>query len=193
MTGGNIISFLSYNNINLDQAYEIFKTSYDKSTGASWSKDKFIQRASHWKFYGDQDGYVAVRPQRSGMMKLNGVAGNPKSIVKGLKELLAENHPTWGMVSQDMLPMAHKIGFITPPAFVIKSLVKSIPASVFGADFDVNGDGSITLHYHDVGPSTKYFIANKQYFKQLLPRVSSSSTDNVTKYVVKTLEMITKG
>ena len=182
--------FESFDSINLDQAYEIFKTSYDKSTGASWSKDKFIQRARSWKFYGDQDGYVAVRPQRSGMLKLNGVAGNPKSIVKGLKELLAENHPTWGMVSEDMLPMAHKLGFITPPAFVIKLLVKSIPASVFGADFDMNDDGSITLHYHDVGSATKYFIANKQYYKQLLPQLATQATSLTAKTALSALEKL---
>lgn len=175
---------------DLERAYEIFKTSYDKSTGSSWSKDKFLSRARNWKFYGDSDGYVAVRQQRSGMLKLNGVAGSTRSIVKGLKELLAENHPTWGMVSEDMLPMAHKLGFITPPAFVIKLLIKSIPASVFGADFDMNDDGSITLHYHDVGLVTKYFIANKQYYKQILPQLTMHATGLTAKAALSALEKI---
>lgn len=182
--------FESFDNIDLDKAYDIFKASYDKSTGAAWSKEKFIYKARNWKFYGDQNGYVAVRPQRSGMLKLNGVAGGTRSILKGLKELLAENHPTWGMVSSDMLPMAHKIGFITPPAFILKILVKSIPASVFGADFDMNNDGSITLHYHDVGPSTKYFIANKQYYKQILPQLASQATGLAAKTALSALEKL---
>lgn len=179
-------------NLDLDQAYEVFKASYEKSTGVSWSKDKFLNKARNWKFYGDQQGYVAVRPQRGGMMKLNGVAGAPKSIFKGLKELLAENQPTWGMVSKDMLPMAHKLGFITPPAFVIKILVKLIPASVFGAAYDMNDDGSITLHYGDVGSSTKYFIGNSQYFKQLIPQMAGLATDVATKTAIKALEFLVK-
>ena len=48
-------------NIDLDRAYELFTASYQKGTGTSWSKAKFMQRASNWTFYGDNDGYVAVR------------------------------------------------------------------------------------------------------------------------------------
>lgn len=184
--------FESFDNIDLDKAYEIFKASYDKATGTAWPKEKFLYKARNWKFYGDQNGYVAVRPQRSGMMKLNGVAGNTKSILKGLKELLAENQPTWGMVSSEMLPMAHKIGFITPPAFALKVLIKMIPANVFGADYTLNDDGSITLHYADVGPSTKYFIANKSYFKQLLPQMAGLATNMATTAAIKAVEMLIK-
>lgn len=184
--------FESLDNIDLDKAYEIFKSSYDKSTGTAWSKEKFKHKASSWKFYGDDSGYVAIRPQRSGLMKLNGVAGNPRGIVKGLRDLLAEDHPTWGMISFDMLSMAHKIGFITPPAFVIKILIKSIPSSVFGAPFDINDDGSITLHYSDVGSATKYFIANKKYYKQLIPQMAGSATNMASKAAIKALELLIK-
>ncbi len=178
--------------LDLDKAYEIFKSSYEKATGSSWSKEKFMARSRNWKFYGDERGFVSVRPQRSGMMKLNGVAGNTKSILKGLKELLAEGHPTWGMVSKDMLAMAHKIGFITPPAFVLKILINMIPSSVLGAPYDMNDDGSITLHYSDVGSSTKYFIGNKQYFKALIPQMTGMATNIAARSAINALQMLIK-
>jgi len=180
-------------NVNLDQAYEIFKQSYEKSTGAAWAKDKFLSLARNWKFYGDDNGYVSVRPQRSGLYKLVGVAGSPKSILKGLHELLAENRPIWGMVSADMVPMAKKVGFIQPPGYIIKAMMKLIPASVFGdAEFTVNHDGSLTFNYSDVGDATKYFIANKLYFKEMLATHADKVTDFAMKPILKTLELLVK-
>lgn len=180
-------------NVQLDQAYEIFKKSYEESTGASWTKDKFLSRARNWKFYGDDYGYVSVRPQRSGLYKLVGVAGSPKSIYKGLHELLAENHPIWGMVSADMVPMAKKVGFIQPPGYIIKAMMKLIPKSVFGdVDFTVNQDGSLTFQYSDVGDATKYFIANKRYFQEMLATHADKVNDFAMKPILKTLELLVK-
>lgn len=180
-------------NVNLDQAYEIFKKSYEESTGASWSKDKFLSRARNWKFYGDDNGYVSVRPQRSGLYKLVGVAGSPKSIYKGLHELLSENRPIWGMISADMVPMAKKVGFIQPTGYIIKAMMKLIPKSVFGdVDFTVNHDGSLTFQYSDVGDATKYFIANKLYFKEMLATHADKVNDFAMKPILKTLELLIK-
>ena len=47
-----------------DRIFSIFKDSYEKSLGTSWSKDKFLSRANNWEFYGTEKGFVAVRPQR---------------------------------------------------------------------------------------------------------------------------------
>lgn len=149
---------------DLDKAYEIFSDTYIKSTGKTWSKDKFISRANAWLFYGDNDGFVTVRPQKSGYLKLTGMAGKPRSIIKGLKDLLATNKPIWGMVSSDILPMAIKQGFISPDKDQIEEILSNIPPSVFGGYHAIiNDDGSVTMDYSDIGLATKYFIANEKY------------------------------
>jgi hypothetical protein len=165
-----------------DKIYDIFKKSYESSVGVSWSKDKFFSRAKNWLFFGDENGFVTVRVQQSGMYKLTGVAGNTKSIINGLNELQSINVPIWGMVSKDIQNMATKKGLKTPPSFLIKILIKFIPSSVFGGvDFDVNSDGSLTMKYSDVGESKKYFIANDEYFKKIkkdfLPQIKEKLSD----------------
>lgn len=163
-----------------DAMYQAFRKSYEGATGAAWDQNKFESRASQWRFYGDHQGYVAVRPQRSGMLKLVGVAGNPRSIMKGVEQLQAEDKPVWGAVSEPIALMARKRGFIAPHLHfggptLIKHVISNVPASVFGGvQPKVNDDGSITLDYHDVGTHTKFLIANKQYLKALtgVPQVA---------------------
>jgi hypothetical protein len=164
-----------------EHVYNVFKDSYEKTTGTSWSKDKFYSRAQGWLFFGDDNGFVTVRPQQSGLYKLVGVAGNTKSILTGLSELKSQNEPVWGMVSADIQSMAVKQGFKTPPTFLLKVLLKFIPSSVFGgADFEINSDGSLTLKYDDVGDAKKYFIGNEQYFKKLKSDILPSLKDKLT-------------
>jgi hypothetical protein len=153
-----------------DKLYEKFKESYDKATGSSWDKGKFENRASGWIFYGDEDGYISVRQQNWGALKLTGQAGNIRSMLKGLETLLAEDKPTWGMVSADIANMATRKGFIQMPPFLLKALIKFIPSNVFGnAEIkSINSDGSITFNYSDVGEATKVFIGNKKYYLSLL-------------------------
>jgi hypothetical protein len=153
--------------IDLNRAYELFKASYTKSTGIAWSKEKFLSRASNWEFYGDYNGYVAVRVQRGGFVKLVGVGGSPRSIMKGMSELGGK--PIWGLISKDMVGMAGRYGLKSPPAFVIKLLMKVIPASVWGdVPTSINNDGSVTLSYNDVGDATKFFVASSEYYDKLL-------------------------
>ena len=166
---------------NQEDIYNIFKQSYEKSTGASWDVNKFNSRARNWVFFGDETGFVAVRPQRSGLYKLVGVAGKLRGILKGMAELKSNNYPVWGMVSSDMVGMAKKQGFKTPPKYLIKVLLKFIPKSIFGGvDFDVNSDGSITLKYADVGDAKKYFIANDEYFKKLKSDILPTMKDKMS-------------
>jgi hypothetical protein len=164
-----------------EHIYNVFKDSYEKSSGTSWSKDKFYDRAQNWLFFGDDNGFVTVRPQQSGLYKLVGVAGNPKSILIGLNELKSLNTPVWGMVSADIQKMAVKQGFKTPPTFLLKVLLKFIPSSVFGGvDFDINSDGSLTLKYSDVGDAKKYFIGNEEYFKKLKSDILPNLKDKIS-------------
>ena len=166
---------------NQEDIYNIFKKSYEESTGTSWDVNKFKSRARNWVFFGDETGFVAVRPQRSGLYKLVGVAGKLRGILKGMAELKSNNYPVWGMVSSDMVGMAKKQGFKTPPKYLIKVLLKFIPKSIFGGvDFDVNSDGSITLKYADVGDAKKYFIANDEYFKKLKSDILPTMKDKMS-------------
>ena len=49
---------------------------------------------------------------------------------------------------------------------LIRTLVKMIPASVFGGEKpDITKDGGLIFHYADVGTTVKYLIGNKAYFK----------------------------
>lgn len=153
---------------SLRNIYEIFKDSYIKSTGTSWDYEKFIDRSFNWDFWGDDKGFVTTRVQKNGAIKLVGVAGSHISAYKGLKELLSSNPntPIWGMVSDDIATQLSKIGFIRPPAFLIKMIIPKIPASVWGGvPASVQNDGGIKFSYEDVGEALKYFVATKSYYK----------------------------
>ena len=165
----------------LDRLVSAFQNSYEAQTGSSWNEDKLISRAKNWTFYGDENGYLAVRHQASGMKKMVAVAGDPKSIVKGMNELQAEGGPIWGAVSGPLAAMAKKRGMIVPHlmpggALMIKMLAKAIPSSVFGGVTPkVNDNGGIVLDYDDTGSATKFFVGNKEYFQSALklPMVAS--------------------
>lgn len=171
-------------NMDLDKAYDMFADSYQKATGKAWEKSKFLNRANGWVFYGDDAGYIAVRPQRSGLYKLVGIAGddtNPtakgRSLIKAFKDLMSENKPTWGMVSNDLKGMAERMGLKSPAPFFTKQLIKYIPQEMFGGA-ELKGvlpDGGIQFEYSDIGSATKYFIANDAYFQWLKQSVDSNS------------------
>ena len=185
--------FNTLSNDKKESIYNLFKQSYESSVGTSWSKDKFYSRAYDWLFFGDENGFVSVRTQKSGLYKLVGVAGSLKSILNGFNELQSKNVPIWGMVSKDIQQIAHKKGFITPPPFLLKILYKVIPNSVFGnTEFDVNSDGSLTLKYSDVGDAVKYFIGNDEYFKNLKSNILPSMKDEFSKLPSLTKMMINK-
>jgi len=160
--------------IDLDQAYNLLNESYLKATGYAWTKEKFLQRASSWQFYGDSDGCLAVRPQRGGMLKMVACFGSPRSIVKGVLEVNKLNVPVWGMMDRALVDKLKKIGYIEPPAFLIRSIIPIIPPSVFGdADYKINNDGSVTFNYSDVGSATKFFIANRKYYETMLELIKT--------------------
>jgi hypothetical protein len=168
--GETMMESMRLSDLDPEQAYQLFARSYEGATGAAWSKEKFLSRARDWDFFGDSNGYVAVRAQRSGMLKLVGVAGDPRSIVRGLTELQATGKPVWGAVSAPLAAMAKKRGMLVPHtypggAMLIRALIASVPDSVFGGVRPVaNKDGGLTFDYADVGPAVKYLIGNKQYF-----------------------------
>ena len=168
--------------MTLDIAYNLFSKTYNNVTGNAWDKEKFISRAKNWKFLGDDNGFVAIRPQNSGMVKIVGVAGNKHSIFKGMKQLVSEyaNVPVWGAASENLVNMAEKIGFRVlkvngiKERMFLKVLLKFIPSSVFGnAEIKkINNDGSILFSYSDVGEATKFLFGNERYFNELANKIT---------------------
>lgn len=170
---------------NVDDYYETFKKSYDSSTGHSWSKEKFIQRSSDWIFFGDSSGFITVRKQKSGFYKITGSAGSPKSILKGLDELISENKPTWTAATESIADMLKKKGFFVAKGILyypfIKLLIETIPSYVFGDSIEqVKTNGAVVFNV-DGHSHEKFFCCNKTYLKELL---NSSQTPDKLKQII---------
>jgi hypothetical protein len=155
--------------IPLDTAYEIFKNEYDKSTGKSWTYDKFMGRARNWEFYGDEKGYVAIRRQRSGLVKLVGMAGDNRSKLKGINDLISMKMPLWGMVSKDIKDIAVRRGMREPNFLERQVLKRSIPPEVLGGAeiLEYQRDGGIKIQYPDVGVVVKFLVGTPEYYAKL--------------------------
>ena len=155
---------------DVDEMYKIFKNSYEESTGHSWDLNTFLGRASDWTFYGikptekndPKAGFVAVRKQKSGIIKLTGVGGNPFSINRGLDLLIATGKPIWGGVSEKIAEALTKKGFIIPP----KSLVTQVAPYIPG--FNVNALGNVVANITGgVGEVEKTIVINNAYLDWL--------------------------
>jgi hypothetical protein len=155
--------------VDFDKAFELFKAQYEKATGVSWTREKFFDRAQGWEFYGDDNGFVAVRPQKSGFYKLVGAAGSNKSKFKGFSELLKEHKPVWGMVTDEIKNLLIKMGFRGPNMIERMIIKKKIQGQVLG-DAQIEGytaDGGVIIKYHDVGTMVKYFVGSPEYWKKV--------------------------
>ena len=156
--------------LDLDSAYDIFYNEYMKSTGKAWDKEKFLNRAHNWKFYGDQNGFVAIRPQNSGFYKLVASAGAGKSKVKGLNEIVSLNLPLWGLVTKDIGSILVKKGFRVPNFIERQLLKKLVPKLLSGNNTEIKEftkDGGIKIYSPDIGEVVKYFIGSPEYWKKL--------------------------
>lgn len=178
--------------LDLDKAYTVFKAAYDTATGHSWPIEKFKQRAANWSFYGDDDGYIALRPQRSGFYKLVAVAGATNSIKHGLKEIQTANLPVWGAVDASLAHASKAFGFIRPPAWLVRRMAPMIGPEVFGNNGPTfNQDGSIQFDT-DMGPQTKFFIGSKAYYLMAASKVDSMNVPYANK-LTAALKMIVRG
>lgn len=155
--------------IPLEKAYEIFRKEYEKATGKSWDQNKFMNRARNWEFYGDDKGYVAIRRQRSGFVKLVGMAGEMKSKLKGIQDLLSMDLPLWGMVSKEIKDIAIRKGMRMPNLLERQVLKRSIPPQVFGDAkiLDYQSDGGVKIQYPDIGVTVKYLVGTPKYYSEL--------------------------
>ena len=155
--------------LDLDAAYAIFYKEYMAATGKAWPKEKFIHKAQNWHFYGDELGYVAVRPQKSGFMKLVATAGNMKSKYRALLELSQSNVPLWGMVSLDIKNILIKKGFKVPN-FIERTILKQMIEQQVISDGKFDGytdDGGLIMELPGIGKVVKYFVGTNSYWKKL--------------------------
>ena len=136
----------------------------------------FLGRSRSWTFFGippesEHDpaaGFVSVRFQNSGLVKLTGVAGSTRAILKGLSLVDNLNKPVWGAVSDSIASMAEKRGFIVPPPETMKMMAMFIP------NLSVNDSGDVQAHVIGVGDVNKKVIVNQKYmdwFKKQYPQI----------------------
>lgn len=155
--------------LDMTKAYDVFRKEYEESTGQAWSQEKFMQRASGWQFFGDENGFVAVRPQRSGFVKLVGMAGDNKSKLRGIQQIQQQGLPIWGMVSKDIKDMAVKRG-MREPNMIERTLLKQALNSAALGDAEILGytsDNGVRLRYPDVGEVVKYMVGSPEYYQKL--------------------------
>lgn len=175
-----------------DMLYDKFHKSYMDAVGSAWSKDKFLQRASRWNFFGpdDMSGFVATRPQQGGLEKLVGAAGNPKGVIKGIQEL--QQNPTrqiWGAISEDLVRPATKHGLIAPHLLpygpeMIKKFLPNIPSRAFGGVTpEITDRGSLMMKYPDVGEVEKFFVGSPSYFQNTVKRFMPGVSDDILQHI----------
>lgn len=198
----------SYNYYSLDddkqkKLYEVFKDSYVKSTGASFSESDFDWRAKNWTFFGvapDTDGRqcggIAVRVQRSGMVKLVASFGNVRGMLDGLKELESEmgDKPIWGFMEPNMVSMLKRAdaNFVELPPKVVKTIVEVMAKSGTIPGFvKANNDGSVTFDTPS-GQMNKYYVCNKNYVDWLLNSIQNSDNIPVPKLLRKPIVALLK-
>jgi hypothetical protein len=169
----DILSILPEKTFNLtpdnqQKIYDLFKKNYEAATGKSWSYDKFLSRAHGWMFYGEETGGIAVRMQRSGLIKLVAAFGSPRGVIQGMRELLDQkgNSPIWGAMDKRLAAHLKKLGFTSPPGLLLKILAPQI-RKVMGDELKkVKLDGTLILNT-EFGETEKVFIANKAYYDWL--------------------------
>jgi len=158
-----LITESKIDNLDISRAYDLFKKEYIERTGYAWPFEKFLSRSYNWEFHGDDNGYVAIRRQKSGYVKLVGAAGSNKSKYLAMKELIKE--PIWGVVTKDLYDLAIKIGMRSPTDEEKKLLQYMIPSSML-SNINID-DNTVLVNYKDVGTIEKFFIGSEEYFKKI--------------------------
>lgn len=158
---------------DLNRFYNTFQRSYLEKAGSSWTREKFFARARFWTFYGDEDGFIAFREQRNGIRKLVCAAGEMDAITRGLRRLMEEREPVWGLVSERLIHPALRFGLMAPHhwedgAATVEKIMLSIPDEELGGKLlAMRPDGGLIVEYNDLGTAIKYFVANRPYLKRL--------------------------
>lgn len=182
--------------LDIERIYLLFTNSYRISTGRTQTREWFERHFWKWRFYGTMSGMVSVRFQRNDLIKLTGAAGTKLGIVKGLQDVLALQQPTWGAISEDMLRQSQKIGFVTPPAWIMRTILGKIGGKITKDRLvKINKNGSFSINLSNIGTVRKYFISNRIYYSWLLkhgPEKFSAEWRQIPASVVLAMKTIAK-
>lgn len=148
-----------------DNLYRMFQQSYLKATGHSWDEYKFKSRASGWVFFGDPTkGGVAIREQRSGLIKLVASFGSPRAVIEAIQELInTEKKPIWGMMPLNLANHLKTVGFEIVSYDDLMKIKPYISQAMGDQIGEVKQDGAIEIKT-DFGTMEKYLVGNKKYF-----------------------------
>lgn len=169
--------FSSLSGAEQEKLFNEFEKSYIKSTGASWDKNHFLSRAYNWTFFGDENGGIAVRKQRSGLYKLVASYGSPKKIMNAFKEMQSEigNKPIWGAMTLNLANMLERLSnkeFKIAPKLFVKTIIPKIKHIFGDVVLDIKKDGAILIDT-PAGKMEKYFIYNKAYASNMLDQLKN--------------------
>lgn len=143
------------------------------------SKEWFEKRYPLWTFFGNAQGYVAVRKQGSGAVRINLIAGDRNIVLRAFIELLSQGWPLWTTVDDQVAILLKnpKIGFIQLSPKLVSMLFNEkyytqsplIPHMVMGDDkIEDNGDGSLTINDRELGALKKYILVNTKWLNHTL-------------------------
>lgn len=167
---------------NPQRMYDIFKKSYEENTGSAWGPEEFARKSRKWIYFGDENGFISLRPQESGLWKLVGAAGNMKSIIKAFRQLNAMPYPVWGVVTPEIKDIAKKASggnFTSAPEVVVRILAQKIPTGTLGGEInEIGQDGSLNITYQSAGDTVKFMVGNKNYWQWVLEKVIHTSENN---------------
>lgn len=168
-----------------DVLYQNFYNTYMNSVGSAWTKSEFEHKADLWTFWGTVDGGIAARKQNSGMWKLNACYGSPMSVFKGFKEMVNDigDQPIWGAMTDNVAIQLEKAStkmgsdnlFLRVPGLIAKAIAPHIK-KVFGdsQNVQINSYGSLTVQDPSGKPMTKYLIANKKYYQNIIDQMENN-------------------
>jgi hypothetical protein len=168
MTGGQD-SYIQSGSITVAKQ-DLVKADKSKIKSKNW----FEKRYPLWTFFGNAQGYVAVRKQNSGAVRINLIAGDKNIVLRAFIELLTKGWPLWSTVDSEVAKLLKnpKVGFIELSPRLVTMLYGEktysqsplIPHMIMGDDkIDDNGDGSLTIHDKELGSLVKYILVNKEW------------------------------
>lgn len=179
--------------VEQEQLYQLFKDSYIKSTGNAWNEHKFEGRAKNWTFYGDPlKGGLAVREQKSGLIKLVASFGDARAVIEAVQELVRTNKkPIWGVLPANLARHLRHAGF---KVATYEQLMKMKPyveqSGVIGDEIEsVKPDGTIVVK-NDFGNMDKVLVGNDAYFN-FLSVIDISNPHHKTRSALTPLSLLT--
>lgn len=174
-----------------DALYQSYAQTYSAAGLKPWTQHDYEWRAEKWTFVGvlpkpgippDKVGFVTAR-NKNGIYKLTGMQGpNQMAKVKGLVELSHTGAAIWGAMDKDFTERLKKLDFSSPPPKAMKmlySIIQKDPQFSSGGEWGaLQPDGGIQFELSGVGPTVKYFTANKKFYAYMIDKFISSGKIN---------------